>query len=401
MSEIAEHPVQRDKINLIWIGVGLGISYWLFESIRGSLVYPQMNIFEGMFTPGSGVLWMRLLVVCMIILFSFLARHLLIKSTDWEKAQNKKANMFEIVLAGVGFGALYWVLESVRGFYPSGESGLSAGIFAPGSEGLWMRLLAVAMLFLLSLYAQSQINKVRRSEGNLKGVPEIASEELAGMVIERTDELSEETTRLSEANARLKKEIAEIKKEGEELHRLNRVQKTLNECRLQIIRAEQDPDLLDKVCDALVDEGNYCFVWVGLAEKDADNKQEEIVRPACSKGRGDGYLDTLTVTLEDTSLDPNPVSETLRTGKAYIEKDLFNSYNNTPWRAEATKRGFASMICLPLAADEATFGVINLFAQEPAAFSDSEVNLLIALADDLASGVAASKGQGRSVKEDK
>jgi hypothetical protein len=257
-----------------------------------------------------------------------------------------------------------------------------------------MRLLAVSMLFLFSLYAQSQINRARKSEVKLTSEPQGSSDDLESLVMERTTELLERTSKLSEVNERLKKEIAEQKKTEQELRRLNKVQKVLSECKLQIIRAGEDPDLMEKVCDALVREGDYSFLWIGLVADDPENEQNEMVRPACSKGREDGYLETLSVTLEDTALDPNPVSETLRTGKAYIEKDLFNSYNNTPWRAEATKRGFASTVCLPLGTADATFGVINIFAQEPAAFNDSEVSMLIELVDDLAAAIAALRAPG-------
>ncbi len=58
-----------------------------------------------------------------------------------------------------------------------------------------------------------------------------------------------------------------------------------------------------------------------------------------------------------------------------------------PWRAEALKRGYASSIGIPLVGDSIPFGALTIYASEPDAFGDEEVQLLTELAGDLAFGV--------------
>jgi signal transduction histidine kinase len=60
----------------------------------------------------------------------------------------------------------------------------------------------------------------------------------------------------------------------------------------------------------------------------------------------------------------------------------------TPWRVEASKRGYASSIALPLFTDDQVIGALNIYAVEPDAFDSAEVKLLMELGDDLAYGIA-------------
>jgi sigma-B regulation protein RsbU (phosphoserine phosphatase) len=57
------------------------------------------------------------------------------------------------------------------------------------------------------------------------------------------------------------------------------------------------------------------------------------------------------------------------------------------WRDEALKRGYASMIAIPLVVDAERFGALSIYAGEVGAFRDEEVTLLSELAGDLGYGV--------------
>jgi signal transduction histidine kinase len=58
-----------------------------------------------------------------------------------------------------------------------------------------------------------------------------------------------------------------------------------------------------------------------------------------------------------------------------------------PWRKAAIERGYASSLVLPLLSDEKSFGAISIYSREPDPFSESEIDLLRILADDLAYGI--------------
>jgi GAF domain-containing protein len=60
-----------------------------------------------------------------------------------------------------------------------------------------------------------------------------------------------------------------------------------------------------------------------------------------------------------------------------------------PWREQALRRGHASVLGLPLVADSTALGALTIYASEPNAFDEEEVELMLALANDLAYGVLA------------
>ena len=60
--------------NFIWIGIGLGLLYWLLESLMHITVFGQGPFLEHVFTPDVHEIWKRLLVTVLIILFSIYAQ---------------------------------------------------------------------------------------------------------------------------------------------------------------------------------------------------------------------------------------------------------------------------------------------------------------------------------------
>src|SRR5206468_1988057 len=60
-----------------------------------------------------------------------------------------------------------------------------------------------------------------------------------------------------------------------------------------------------------------------------------------------------------------------------------------PWRAEALRRGYASVIGIPLMSGAEVLGALAIYAADPDAFDENEVQLLRELADDLSYGIDA------------
>ncbi len=58
-----------------------------------------------------------------------------------------------------------------------------------------------------------------------------------------------------------------------------------------------------------------------------------------------------------------------------------------PWREEAEKRGYASIIAIPVVVAGERYGALSIYATEAGVFSDEEVELLSELAADLGYGV--------------
>ena len=128
------------------------------------------------------------------------------------------------------------------------------------------------------------------------------------------------------------------------MKRAIRILRTMVECNYALLRATDERELMKDICRIIVEEGGYRFCWVGYAE----SGKGRIVRPAAWAGKSRDYLDSITVTWDETRLGRGPTGVAIRTGKASVVRDISRDSRYLPWRDEALKRGFASSLALPL-----------------------------------------------------
>ena len=174
-----------------------------------------------------------------------------------------------------------------------------------------------------------------------------------------------------------------------ELCRVNRALKTLSECNQAMIRATEESELLYDICRIIVDVGGYHLAWVGFAEKN----ESRTVKPAAQMGYEEAYLDSVNITWANTERGRGPTGTAIRTGQPCAVRNILTDPHFSPWRDEAKKRGYASVIGLPLNVNGNPFGALTIYAQETDAFDDDEVKLLTDLADDLTYGILALRTQ--------
>jgi len=174
-----------------------------------------------------------------------------------------------------------------------------------------------------------------------------------------------------------------IKHSETTLRKINRDLKVLTMTNQVIIRATEEAALLKDVCRTIAEVGGYRLVWVGFAEQD----EEKTVRPIAYAGHEEGYLDTVNITWADTERGRGPTGKAILTGKPCVVKDIRTDPDYGHYRDEAVKRGYASLISLPLIANNKTLGALNIYAMETDAFDIEEVNLLTELANDMAFGI--------------
>jgi PAS domain S-box-containing protein len=185
--------------------------------------------------------------------------------------------------------------------------------------------------------------------------------------------------------AELEASESEIKRANDAFLKTHRALKVLSQCNNALVHATEELDLLHKICRIIVEAGQYRLSWVGFAEQD----EARTVNPVAQAGYEEGYLETLKITWADAERGRGPTGRAIRTGKFCIARDILNDPNFTPWRAEALKRGYASSIALPLTTEDRALGALNIYAGEPHAFDEEEVNLLTELAGNLAFGIMA------------
>jgi PAS domain S-box-containing protein len=189
-------------------------------------------------------------------------------------------------------------------------------------------------------------------------------------------------------------DITERKRAQQELVRLNRALRALSLCNAALIRATDESAWLDRICRIIVEEAGYALCWVGRAEHD-DARTVTVLAHA---GVDYGYLKTVNVSWADTDRGPGPVGTCVRTGQVQIVKDIATDPQFGPWREEAIKRGYGSIIAIPLVVAAEPFGALAIYAAEPEAFHEEEVALLTELASDLAFGIGALRTRAERAK---
>jgi len=184
-------------------------------------------------------------------------------------------------------------------------------------------------------------------------------------------------------------DITDRKSAADELRRLNRALRAIIECHQALVRATEESELLNKICQVIVETGGYRLAWVGLARDDA----EKSVQSVASTGYEDGYLETIRITWANTEYGRGPTGTAIRTGKPVINRNVLVNPDFAPWSAEATKRGYASSVALPIHLDQKVIGALNIYAAEADAFDEEEVALLMRLTNDLAYGIQALRAR--------
>ncbi|HRZ54086.1 MAG TPA: PAS domain S-box protein [Candidatus Paceibacterota bacterium] len=186
-------------------------------------------------------------------------------------------------------------------------------------------------------------------------------------------------------SAKLRQEVAVREQAEGELRRLNRDLRVLSNSGQALMRAQEEGQFLDEICQIIVRDCGYTKVWVGLEEAD----EAKTVRPVASAGFEAGSLESLQFTWADTKRDQSPTGTVIRTGKMVVCQNLLAETQRAPWQDEASRRGSASAVVLPLLEEGQAIGAIHIYAAQPDQFSSDELKLLTELTDDVSRGITS------------
>ncbi len=218
----------------------------------------------------------------------------------------------------------------------------------------------------------------------------LAEDELrrAHDILEAT--VAERTGELKNVNEKLKSELQQKREAEERLKAVNRVLRAATASHHALVSAGAEPELLRDICRVVVEVGGYRFAWVGFA----DNDEDKTIRPVASAGYEKGFLESAHMSWGETASGRSPGGEAIRTGRPSVVRDIMNDPGYIPWREQASQRGYASAVALPLDASGLTFGVLNIYASQQDAFDEEEVRLLGDMAGDLSYGLGALRTKG-------
>ena len=164
--------------------------------------------------------------------------------------------------------------------------------------------------------------------------------------------------------------------------RLNRALLMLSKCNMALVHAEDEPRLLDAICQLAIDPGGYRMAWVGYAGPEPGLPVHSVAQAGFERG----YLDKAGISWADNERGRGPTGRAIREGKTQVNQNFLTNPIMAPWREAALQHGYQSSIALPLMLG-AERGALMMYAAEPDAFFGEEVSLLEELAADLAFGI--------------
>jgi HAMP domain-containing protein len=173
------------------------------------------------------------------------------------------------------------------------------------------------------------------------------------------------------------------KQEQERLLDLNHTLSAISACRHVMIHQTDEKQLIQECCQILVNIGAYRMAWIGYAEDDT----HRTVIPAALAGDLNGSLHAVSASCAETVC--NPAARAIRNRHSAIISDVFGDPLFAPLQAEATRHGYASIIALPLSANQQILGALTLYAKKTDAFGAEVFRLLTELSVDIAYGIHA------------
>lgn len=163
----------------------------------------------------------------------------------------------------------------------------------------------------------------------------------------------------------------------------NRALAALSAVNSSLVHAADENELLENICQAIVQQRGYQLAWVGYAQQD-ESRSIRIMAHASNNG---GLPNTMQPVWAENERGMIPSGQAIRSGETQLCQDIANDPHYSPWREEAIRLGYLSSIALPLMDEGSVFGVLAVYSNEVNAFIPSEISLLEEVASDLAFGV--------------
>lgn len=177
---------------------------------------------------------------------------------------------------------------------------------------------------------------------------------------------------------RLQEDVAYRRQVEANIAHLNSILKAVSKISQLIIKEKDRNIIISEACRILIESRDYRLVWIGFIENGTFD-----VKPAAHAGFEDGYLSQNRFTWDDAPTGLGPTGLTIKTRKPTVVNDIASDILFTDLKEDAIRRGYKSMISVPILMEDRIYGVLNVYADRPDAFDRQEVDLLAELAGDL------------------
>ncbi|WP_224447943.1 PAS domain S-box protein [Haloprofundus salilacus] len=188
----------------------------------------------------------------------------------------------------------------------------------------------------------------------------------------------------ADRESQLVEQQTKLREQNQTLGRLNRVNGVTRQILRTLVDATSRTEIERSVCEQLTTTGPYRFAWIG-----GHDVVDNTVTPRISAGFENGYLSQLRE-LTDRS---HPSVRAAEGTEPVVVDDLHDDPPFDPWRSEALKRGYQSLICLPLRYRGTSYGVLCVYADRSGVFDEMERSVLRELSNTTAYAINAAENK--------
>ncbi|WP_235537697.1 EAL domain-containing protein [Pelomonas sp. Root1217] len=206
-----------------------------------------------------------------------------------------------------------------------------------------------------------------------------AAEHVVGYYVMGTD-----ITERKRAEARINALNGELWQQVHALDRTTRALRTLSAGNRTMLRARDETELLNSMCQAIVTAGGYGMGVIWYRADDGSDALRAVAE--CGRRGALKLLQSVTVSCAPGEFGAGVAGVAVRTGQTSTVADMAADPAYAAWRQHLS--GFRSALGCPLRAGDTVIGALTIYHGEPDTFDADEVTLLTESADDLAFGIA-------------
>jgi diguanylate cyclase (GGDEF)-like protein/PAS domain S-box-containing protein len=176
-------------------------------------------------------------------------------------------------------------------------------------------------------------------------------------------------------------DVTERTLQEEKIARLSRIHAVLSGINSAIVRLREVSELYAEACRIAREEGRFGLAWIGTI----DELTSEVM-PVAGAGLDPGEdIATSPLLINGRPRPGGVIDQMLNTHQPAICNDITEGVEQqSTRRKEAVRRGYRSMIALPLIVGERIAATFCLYSKETNAFNAEEVRLLMQLGSDVA-----------------
>ncbi len=159
--------------------------------------------------------------------------------------------------------------------------------------------------------------------------------------------------------------------------------RTLNACDSIVVRSKTEDELLNALCNAIVDQEGYRLAWIGFGD---DRGGFNI---SAFAGQASDFVSELQRHWAEDPKRAEGIAHTARSDRTHIVSDIAASLPFSPIYRRALKHDLAAVITLPLKSESGPPGCLAIYSDTVSHFGEKECQLLKRLADNLVFGLNA------------